>query len=665
MKRQLTSLKFISTALTIAFAGCNGEIGGDADQFTPKDQLALVETVTERTCASDDVLAGQLEQDPLLEENMAIIEEHTENTIEARSFSNGIIIVPTVVHVVYRSASENISDAQIQSQIDVLNADFRRTNSDRVNTPSKWAGIASDVQIEFRLMGVSRTSTTKNGFGTNDSIKFTSQGGRDVHQPSNYLNMWVGNIGGGILGYAQFPGGAAATDGVVMDYRYFGTIGTAQAPFDLGRTATHEVGHWLNLRHIWGDSSTCGVDDQVSDTPDSDSPNYGCTAATSCSNGGDMIQNYMDYTDDSCMNLFTAGQKARMQALFSNGGARASLVNAPLTPVDFGGGTTPPPGGSYQVISTQSSQAASAGAQTTYGPFNATGRTAIKFDISGGTGDADLYVKFGSAPTQSSYDCRPYATGNTEKCEFNPSQAGNYYVMIHAYSAYSGLTFTVSAIGGTTTSPEVCTDGADNDGDGFTDCSDSDCGNHASCQTIDPEDCTDGIDNDEDGSVDCGDSDCSADPICNVGSTELISQGFASSFGTFVDGGTNARWTSGSNCFSGGCIELRNGTSTSNTVSNTFNLSSFNEIQIDLTFKAVSMESGERFAVELWNGSSYVTVASYAAGTSFNNNTFYTANVPVSRSAVGFSSAAKVRIRTLANNNNDFIYVDDVKVTAQ
>ena len=131
----------------------------------------------------------------------------------------------------------------------------------------------------------------------------------------------------GFLGYAQFPGGPANTNGVVSDYRYFGTTGTATAPFALGRTATHEVGHYLNLYHIWCDGG-CGVDDLVGDTPTSDAPNYGCpNGHTSCGTT-DMIENYMDYSDDSCMNLYTEGQKNRMHALFGAGGSRVALLSS-------------------------------------------------------------------------------------------------------------------------------------------------------------------------------------------------------------------------------------------------------------------------------------------------------------------------------------------------
>ena len=280
------------------------------------------------------------------------IEEHTEEwapvVAEQRANNqNPVVTIPVVFHVVYRTETENISDAQIQTQLDVLNADFRRLNSDADDT---WPQ-AADTQIEFCLAsfdpqgnpttGILRVPTTVNGFGTNDAVKFSSQGGSDAWPYTDYLNFWVCNIGGGILGYAQFPGGNAATDGVVNGYQYTGTIGTATAPFDLGRTATHEVGHWLNLRHIWGDGA-CGASDFVDDTPDSDGPNYGCALGNVACSTVDMVQNYMDYSDDGCMNLFTQGQTDRMLALFQPGGFRESLLtsNACTPPCEVSCGCT-------------------------------------------------------------------------------------------------------------------------------------------------------------------------------------------------------------------------------------------------------------------------------------------------------------------------------------
>lgn len=158
-------------------------------------------------------------------------------------------------------------------------------------------------------------------------MKKTKHGGINPTSPTTKLNMWVCTIGGGILGYAQFPGGSTATDGVVIDSRYLGTTGRATYPFNLGRTATHEVGHWMNLRHIWGDAS-CG-NDLVTDTPVHKTANYGVPtypyASTCLPAHNEMTMNYMDYTDDRGMYMFTNGQKSRMSALFVSGGSRAAF----------------------------------------------------------------------------------------------------------------------------------------------------------------------------------------------------------------------------------------------------------------------------------------------------------------------------------------------------
>jgi len=161
-------------------------------------------------------------------------------------------------------------------------------------------------------------------------MKSSTTGGTNAWNTGQYLNIWVCNLSNNTLGYAQFPGGAAATDGVVILTTAFGRYGSASAPFNLGRTATHEVGHWLNLRHIWGDAS-CG-NDFVSDTPTQQAANTGCPSfpKRTCGNttNGDMFMNYMDYTDDACMYMFSTGQSSRMNALFAAGGARASLTTS-------------------------------------------------------------------------------------------------------------------------------------------------------------------------------------------------------------------------------------------------------------------------------------------------------------------------------------------------
>ena len=256
----------------------------------------------------------------------------------------GITHIPTVVHVVWNTQTQNISDAQIRSQIDVLNQDFRKTNPDSSQVPQVWQAVAADARIEFFLAttdpngdptnGITRTQTQTASFSqAGNPIKSAATGGADAWPADSYLNLWVAPaifhpIVGPLLGYAQFPGGPDETDGVVIWHEAFGTTGTAAAPFDRGRTATHEIGHWLNLFHISGDDGTgCNGTDEVDDTPNQADQNFGCPSFpnTSCNNGpnGDMYMNYMDYTDDPCMFMFTAGQVVRMQAALD--GSRSSI----------------------------------------------------------------------------------------------------------------------------------------------------------------------------------------------------------------------------------------------------------------------------------------------------------------------------------------------------
>jgi len=207
--------------------------------------------LTQRGCASQDVLVAQMKADPTLALRMNEIEAFTQKAMLTGRLVNGKVEIPVVVNVLYKTAAENISDAQIQSQIDVLNNDFNATNSDFSSTPALFSGVAANVGITFVLETINRKSTTKTSWGTRDAMKKTKQGGLDPTSPTTTLNMWACTIGGGILGYAQFPGGSTTTDGVVVDSKYFGLSGSGAYPYNLGRTATHEVGHWMNLRHIW------------------------------------------------------------------------------------------------------------------------------------------------------------------------------------------------------------------------------------------------------------------------------------------------------------------------------------------------------------------------------------------------------------------------------
>jgi hypothetical protein len=304
---------------------------------------ALVSNAQHRSCGAYENLQS-MEQDAVVKANRVAIENFTNKYIaEHPQGSRALVTIPVVVHVLYNTATQNISDAQILSQIAVLNADFSKTNADWSSTPGVFQPLVANVDIQFCMAqrtptntattGIVRKSTTTTSFSSNDAVKFTSQGGDDAWPTGSYLNLWVCPLGGGLLGYAQFPGGAVATDGVVINYTAFGNSGTAAAPYNKGRTGTHEVGHWLNLNHIWGDDGTaCTGTDNVGDTPNQGSENYGTPAYphVSCSNGpnGDLFMNYMDYTDDVAMFMFTTGQKTRMQALFATGGARASLTTS-------------------------------------------------------------------------------------------------------------------------------------------------------------------------------------------------------------------------------------------------------------------------------------------------------------------------------------------------
>jgi Pregnancy-associated plasma protein-A len=281
-----------------------------------------------RMCGTMAVHHRLLESDPGFRRRQMDLEHATARRMTMRAAARpGVTTIPVVVHVVYNKASENISTAQIKSQITVLNRDYRATNPDRSKAPTVWTGLVADARVKFALAtrdpkgkpttGVTRTKTTRTSFGDDDSVKFASKGGVDAWDSRKYLNIWVCTLGGGLLGYAQFPGGPKKTDGVVILNTAFGTSGTAQAPFNRGRTSTHEIGHWLNLRHIWGDTEDCTGSDFVADTPNAAGPNYGKPQFphVSCHNGpnGDMFMNYMDYVDDDSMFMFTTQQVARMQ----------------------------------------------------------------------------------------------------------------------------------------------------------------------------------------------------------------------------------------------------------------------------------------------------------------------------------------------------------------
>jgi hypothetical protein len=244
------------------------------------------------------------------------------------------IQIPLVVHMVYSSASDSVGDAQIFSQIQILNDDYTRNNADKVNTPASFTTAASAPMVQYcwatrdplgnPTSGIERRKSTTTSWTTDDKVKAYSTGGLDAWDPSKYFNIWVCPLGSGLLGYGEFPTGTLSnTYGFVAVNTGFGNTGMAAAPYNLGRTATHEIGHCFNLIHIWGDEAACTGTDQCNDTPNQADKNFGCPAyphtdACQTSAPGVMTMNYMDYTDDACMNMFTADQSTRMLAVVNN-----------------------------------------------------------------------------------------------------------------------------------------------------------------------------------------------------------------------------------------------------------------------------------------------------------------------------------------------------------
>ena len=306
--------------------------------------ISILNLNAQERCGTEIITNIMMEKYPEYKNAREKVNLQTEKWIKEHqnNINKTIITIPVVVHVVWKTQQQNISDAQIQSQIDVLNEDYRRTNIDQVNTPTFWETIAADCEIEFCLAktdpngqstnGINRVETTHGQFTMSNDIHTGSSGGADDWPNNDYLNIWVCDLGSGLLGYATPPSSWIGDgDGLVIGYRYFGTTGVVQPPYNKGRTATHEIGHWLNLEHLWGVFGNCG-NDQVDDTPKQESENYSCPGVplnpNSCNTtnpNGDMFMNYMDYTNDACMNLFTVGQKNRMIAAINQ--YRSNMLN--------------------------------------------------------------------------------------------------------------------------------------------------------------------------------------------------------------------------------------------------------------------------------------------------------------------------------------------------
>lgn len=260
------------------------------------------------------------------------------STASTLSSPRELYTISVIFHVVWRTEEQNISEEQILSQLEVLNDDFRAAN-DQSNVPFGFQDEIADAEIEFCLArrlpsgqatsGILRTETEETIIGLKPALYTSSPAVDSEH----YLNVWVADLGGGINGIADFPGQAIPEqDGIIIDPRYVGTTGAAaeEEPYHLGRTLTHEIGHYLNLYHVFGTttSGSCQTDDFVEDTPNSENTYLGnCPSGIEFScESSDMWMNFMYFTDDACMSMFSQGQKARMQATLMN--ERAGLTES-------------------------------------------------------------------------------------------------------------------------------------------------------------------------------------------------------------------------------------------------------------------------------------------------------------------------------------------------
>lgn len=297
-------------------------------------------------CGTEQKMAELMAQDSVYaasrKEMESTMKQFSLQSTSATARDDEEYIIPVVVHVIYRLEANNVSMEQIHSQIDALNRDYNLQNEDQSNIPSVFAPYKSSAKFKFVLAdkdpdgnftnGVTRTQTDIKNIGSTDFYFKTSAGGADPWVQAHYVNVWVCEIEGLVLGYAYLPApNMSERDGIVMAPRAFGTIGTAVAPYNYGRTMVHEMGHYFGLMHLWGsESGSCDNTDHMSDTPTQNGPNSGCQTfpVYSCPSqpNGDMFMNYMDYASDPCMYLFTERQTSFMRLVLNT--SRVSLQHS-------------------------------------------------------------------------------------------------------------------------------------------------------------------------------------------------------------------------------------------------------------------------------------------------------------------------------------------------
>lgn len=607
-----------------------------------------------RQCQADELLADQIKSDPSRALMIDKIERHTHDfSKNASSRSGQKVTIPVVVHIVYNENTENLSEEQIHSQLAVLNRDFRRKNTD---TTSLWP-VAADAGIEFCLAttdpaglptnGITRTYTASTSFTTSsENVKFSSKGGRDAWPSDSYLNIWVCDLTGSVLGYAQFPGGKPETDGVVVDYKVFGTGPNVTPGFHLGRTATHEVGHWLNLRHIWG-AGDCVTDDFVTDTPKSDGPNYGCNKGhTSCGNIN-MVENYMDYSNDDCMNLFTNGQKTRMLALFAEGGVRNKILQSK----GCGSGQTSvasdcskirvqltldnyPQETSWVITNPQ-------GAVVLKGPSYSSLQKNQTIVL-----DSCLFPGCYSFSILDAYGdgiCCAYGSG-----KYSLYKDGVLVAEGGSFGKSSKHDFCVES------KTPTCTDGKQNGDETGTDCG----GSCDPCPT-----CTDGLLNGDETGVDCGGT---CEP-CSTGDSEpsaLTGYYFEAGWDGWTGGLSDTDRYKGNYSWEGDySLMIRdNSLEESVVTSPEIDLSNYSRALVQFSFFPNSMEKGEDFFLRYFDGTKWEKLKAYVSEEDFINGNFYEVSFTIQGLGT-LSSKSRISFQCDASTNADQVYIDAVKIS--